>query len=67
MDASDIAPCIRRSCGRSVLSLYNQVRPHSAHRGLSPAAVHIRSAGARLRNPGQLRRSPATIAAPEPL
>ena len=46
---------------------YNQVRPHSAHRGLTPHAAHLRSAGARLRNPDQLRRAPATIAAPEPL
>jgi putative transposase len=43
---------------------YNQVRPHSAHRGLTPEAAHIRSAGDRLRNPDQLRRSPATIEAP---
>lgn len=40
---------------------YNQVRPHSAHNGLTPEAVRIRSAGNRLRNPDQLRRSPATI------
>jgi putative transposase len=46
---------------------YNQVRPHSAHRGLTPDAAHLRSAGARLRNPDQLRRAPATIEAPEPL
>jgi transposase InsO family protein len=46
---------------------YNQVRPHSAHGGLTPEAVHLQSAGARLRNPGQLRRAPATIEAPEPL
>jgi putative transposase len=46
---------------------YNQVRPHSVHRGLTPHAAHLRSAGARLRNPDQLRRAPATIAAPEPL
>jgi transposase InsO family protein len=39
---------------------YNQVRPHSAHDGLTPEAVLIRSAGDRLRNPDQLRRSPAT-------
>ena len=45
---------------------YNQVRPHSAHGGLTPEAAHLRSAGARLRNPDQLRRAPATIAAPEP-
>ena len=46
---------------------YNQVRPHSAHGGLTPEAAHLRSAGARLRNPAQLRRAPATIAPPEPL
>jgi putative transposase len=46
---------------------YNQVRPHSAHRGLTPDAAHLRSAGDRLRNPDQLRRAPATVAAPEPL
>jgi putative transposase len=46
---------------------YNQVRPHSAHGGLTPQAAHLRSAGDRLRNPDQLRRSPATIEAPEPL
>jgi putative transposase len=44
---------------------YNQVRPHSAHGGLTPQAAFIRSAGDRLRNPDQLRRSPATIAAAE--
>ena len=36
---------------------YNHVRPHSAHGGLPPAA-----AGERLRNPGQLRHSPAPLA-----
>jgi putative transposase len=46
---------------------YNQVRPHSAHGGLTPEAAHLRSAGARLRNPDQLRRAPATIEAPKPL
>jgi putative transposase len=46
---------------------YNQVRPHSAHHGLTPEAAHLRSAGARLRNPDQLRRPPATIEVPEPL
>ena len=40
---------------------YNQVRPHSAHGGLTPEAVLIRSAGDRLCNPDQRRRSPATI------
>lgn len=44
---------------------YNQVRPHSAHGGLTPQAALIRSAGDRLRNPDQLRRPPATIAAAE--
>ena len=37
---------------------YNHVRPHSAHGGLPPAA-----AGERLRNPDQLRRPPAPLAA----
>jgi putative transposase len=46
---------------------YNQVRPHSAHGGLTPEAAHLRSAGVRLRNPAQLRRPPATIEPPEPL
>jgi putative transposase len=46
---------------------YNQVRPHSAHGGLTPEAALLRSAGARLRNPDQLRRAPATIEAPQPL
>jgi putative transposase len=46
---------------------YNQVRPHSAHRGLTPEAAHLRSAGARLRNPDQPRRSPANIEAPAPV
>lgn len=41
---------------------YNHVRPHSAHGGLPPA-----TAGERLRNPGQLRRSPAPLAALDPL
>ena len=40
---------------------YNQVRPHAAHGGLTPEAVLIRSAGDRLCNPDQRRRSPATI------
>ena len=40
---------------------YNQVRPHSAHGGLTPQAMRERPAGDRLRNPDQLRRSPATI------
>jgi hypothetical protein len=48
------------------------IRPLTAlgavlHRGLTPEAAHIRSAGARLRNPDRLRRSPATIDAPEPV
>jgi putative transposase len=42
---------------------YNQVRPHSAHGGLTPEAAARRSAGDWPRNPDQLRRSPATIAA----
>jgi putative transposase len=46
---------------------YNQVRPHSAHAGLTPEAAQLRSAGARLRNPDQLRRAPATIEPPERL
>ena len=54
-----------RSRGRSVVVLYNQVRPHSAHGGLTLEAARIRSAGDRLRNPDQLRRSPATIPAVE--
>jgi putative transposase len=46
---------------------YNHVRPHSAHGGLTLDAAHLRSAGARLRNPDELRRAPATVEAPEPL
>lgn len=46
---------------------YNQVRPHSAHNGLTPEAVRIRIAGDRLRNPDQLRRSPAPIQAAQAL
>lgn len=46
---------------------YNQVRPHSAHRGLTPVSARIRAAGARLRNPDQLRRAPPPIKAPAPL
>ena len=46
---------------------YNQVRPHSAHGGLTPQAMRDRSAGDRLRNPGQLRRSPASIGIAEKL
>lgn len=44
---------------------YNQVRPHTAHGGLTPEAAASRSAGDRLRDPDQFRRSPATIAAAE--
>ena len=44
---------------------YNRVRPHSAHGGLTPEAAHLRAAGARLRNPDQPRRAPATIEARE--
>jgi hypothetical protein len=36
---------------------YNRVQPHSAHGGLTPEAVLIRSAGDRLCNPDQRRRS----------
>jgi putative transposase len=39
---------------------YNHVRLHSAHGGLTPAA-----AGERLRDPDQLRRSPAPLTAHE--
>ena len=46
---------------------YNEVRPHSAHGGLTPEAVLIRSAGDRLCNPAQRRRSPATIGRAEAL
>ena len=46
---------------------YNQVRPHSAHGGLTPQAMRERSAGDRLRTPDQLRRSPATSAIAETL
>jgi putative transposase len=46
---------------------YNQVRPHSAHGGLTAEATHLRSAGDRPRIPDQLRRAPATIEAPTPL
>ena len=35
--------------------------------GLTPEAAHLRAAGARLRNPDQLRRAPATIEAREPV
>ncbi len=41
---------------------YNNVRPHSAHRGLTPQAVFSRSAGDRLQNTDQSGPSPATIA-----
>jgi transposase InsO family protein len=40
---------------------YNTQRPHSAHDGLTPANVLLKNAGDRLRNPDQLRRSPAPI------
>jgi putative transposase len=46
---------------------YNQVRPHSAHDGLTPEAVACRSAGDRLCNPDQRRRSPATTEPAEAL
>lgn len=42
---------------------YNNVRPHSAHSGLTPQAVFIRSAGDRLHNPDRSGGSRATIAA----
>jgi putative transposase len=42
---------------------YNNVRPHSAHGGLTPNEALSRTAGERQRNPDQLRRSPATVAA----
>ena len=44
---------------------YNHVRPHSAHRGLTPAAVRMNPAAGRLRNPDQLRRPAATAVAEE--
>ena len=46
---------------------YNQVRPHSAHGGLTPQAIRERPAGDRLRTPDQLRRPPATIEIAETL
>jgi putative transposase len=46
---------------------YNTQRPHSAHGGLAPSAVLRKTAGDRLRNPDQLRRSPAPIEAANPL
>lgn len=46
---------------------YNQVRPHSAHAALTPEAVRQRTAGDALRNPGQLRPSPATTLTNKPL
>jgi len=52
-EARTVIACWRRD--------YNQVRPHSAHGGLTPEAVHRRSAVDRLRYPDQLRRSTATI------
>jgi hypothetical protein len=39
--------------------------PALAHDGLPPQTAFIRSAGGRLRNPDQLRRPPATVAALE--
>ena len=44
---------------------YNHVRPHSAHRGLTPAAVRMNPAAGRLHNPDQLRRPAATAVAEE--
>ena len=46
---------------------FNNVRPHSAHGGLTPNEALSRTAGDRLRNPDQLRRSTATVAAHEAL
>ena len=46
---------------------YNRLRPHSAHGGLTPEAAHLRAAGARQRNPDQLRRARATIEARQPV
>jgi putative transposase len=46
---------------------YNQVRPHSAHNGLTPEAARKKAAGDRLRYPQELRRSPATNGAQQPL
>ena len=46
---------------------YNEVRPHSAHGGLTPQAAFLRAAGDRLRNPDQLHRSPATQLAAQTL
>jgi len=43
----------------------NQVRPHSAHGGLTPEAVRARSAADRPSNPDQLRRSPAGVGTAE--
>ena len=40
---------------------YNEVRPHSAHGGLTPNEALIQTASDRLRNPDQLRRSLATV------
>ena len=44
---------------------YNRCTTALGHAGLTPEAAHLRSAGARLRNPDQLRRAPATVEAPD--
>lgn len=46
---------------------YNQVRPHSAHGGLTPEMVRLNPAAGRRRNPDQLRRAAATAGAAETL
>ena len=42
---------------------YNDFRPYSAHDGLTPREALVRAAVGRLRNPNQMRRSPATVVA----
>jgi len=58
-EARGVIECWRRD--------YNQVRPHSDQGGLTPEAVRARSAGDRLCNPDQHRRSPATTEPAEAL
>jgi putative transposase len=63
---------VRRSgqsaCRNRALALRrHQVRPHSAHGGLTPEVAHLRSAGARRRTPDQLRPATAIIEAPYPV
>ena len=53
----------RRHRSLSPRRYYNEVPPHSAHRGLTPNAARLNPAAGRLRNPGHLRRSAATIGA----